>query len=148
MPNGDGRGYGVRPGEYTKVGIESEVTIPWLTYVMKGVLGTISIVGLFIGGWLTWLLIYLNSSRHATAWSWVSRSWWPWTSKWWPLPIILIVLWWATEPAWEAIFRFTLEQIYKTLPPTYQSVDLNEEGPWPFGKRKPSRYHEFYHKRD
>jgi len=130
MPNG----YGVRPGEYTKVGIESEIEIPWLTYKYVGLIGTIAICGMFVIGWLVWLMVDLPST---SAWSWVSRSWWPWVRRWWPLPFVFIVLWWISIPTFPILYRFTIEQLVKN-PPMYgpYNADNGMWHPWVNWRRR------------
>jgi len=57
-----------------------------------------------------------------------------------------IALWWGIIPTIPTLWRFILEQFSEWLPPTYQPLDLDKGGMWPFRNRKKSRYDEFYNK--
>lgn len=140
MPNG--MGYGRQPGEYSKTGIENKITIPWRTYLMIGLIGTLAIIWLLVAAWCLWLTIRI--SRGSGFWQWTSREWWPWLSRWWAMILFAIALWWGIIPTIPTLWRFIIEQFFEWLPPTYQPVNLDEAGPWPFGKKRKSRYDEFY----
>jgi len=131
---------GARPGEYTKTSIETEVTIPWKTYLLIGVIGNLSILLLIVMAWCLWLTIALNNG--AGFGSWAGRRWWPWLSHWWPMILFVLAGWWAIIASVPTLYRFIVEQVFKSLPPTYQAADL-EQGAWPF-RKKTSRYDEFY----
>jgi len=141
MSNGR-MGYGLKPGEYSKTSIENKITIPWRTYLMIGLIGTITILCWFFAAWFIWLLVKLN--QGTSFWRWASRGWWPWLSTWWPIIPLVIILWWGSVPAVPTLWRFIIEQFFEWLPPTYQPVDLDKGGPWPLRNRKKSRYDEFY----
>ena len=118
---------GRMPGEYTKVGLETEVKIPWETYKKLLLLGPVSIWCLvWIPGWLIWLRVAMQSM---SAWRWMTREWWPWASGggiiW---PVLMCFMWWGSAPTWATIYRFWIETVYKRTP---EYMPWNpDNGPW------------------
>jgi hypothetical protein len=106
-------GLGAKPGEYTKVTQETEVRIPWLTYVLTSVVFMIIVAGLWLAAWLIWLQRGLD---EVSAWQWMAESWSPWFSRRWPLVLLSFVPCWIGLSAWAYLYRLILEQITKTLP--------------------------------
>ena len=113
-------------GEFTNVGLETEVKIPWESYKKLLILGPVSIWCLWIVGWLIWLRVEMESM---SAWRWASREWWPWfKGGGWIWPAAICFLWWASAPTWATIYRFMIETVIKN-PPMYDNAKA-ENGMW------------------
>lgn len=112
-----------RDREVTSVGIESEITIPWMAYVVKCICGIIFITGCLFIGWLIWLYDFLS---YGTVKEWVPL-WLAWIRRNWPLLPMLYIVWCITLPLLMLFFRMSIEQIFKAWMP----VDL--WGKW-FGR--------------
>ena len=102
-----------RPGEYTKVSKETEVTIPWKTYVLTSVVLMIVGGGLWLIGWLLWFQARLKSVSFGR---WLGREWGDWMVRRWPWIVISLILCWIGPSAIAYLYRLFTEQIVKQMP--------------------------------
>ena len=102
-----------RPGEYTKVSKETEVTIPWKTYVLTSVVLMIVGGGLWLIGWLLWFQARLKSVSFGR---WLGREWGDWMARRWPWIVISLILCWIGPSAIAYLYRLFTEQIVKQMP--------------------------------
>ena len=116
-----------RGPEFTNVGMETEVTIPWATYKKLLILGSVSIWCFWAFGQVLWMGS-IAARGEMSLWRWASRLWWPWMGRWWWIPIALCLAWWGSAPTWVTIYRYWIEQKYKRTP---ECLPWNpENGPW------------------
>ena len=126
------------PGEYTDVGMETEVKIPWETWKRLLILGPFSIWCFWALGSVVWMGAVLVKGQ-VSLWRWASRSWSPWMGRWWWLPLALCLVWWGSAPTWATIYRFLIETVVKQTP--QYTPYPSELGRWrPF--RQARRYDE------
>jgi hypothetical protein len=111
-----------RPGEYTRVGLETEVKIPALTYVFKSLVFMVVNTGLW---GIAWLLVGRIAKRPGIFWRWFTRHGWRWYS-------IALILCWIGPSAAAYLYRLFVEQLAKNTP-SYDNLDPRE-GPWLIGR--------------
>ena len=105
--------------ETTGVSKETEVGIPWKTYVLDSLRANIFVLGSWVIGWAVWAC-YATESR--SFWWWVTRRWGPWIARWWYLILISFVFCWIGTSNWAYGYRLKIEQIIKN-PPLYDNAD-------------------------
>ncbi len=114
-----------KPGEYTRVGLDTEVKIPWLTYVFMGIVLSICNVGAWAIGFLLW---FRARSSVSTFWRWLRYDWGEWFATEWVWFVITLILCWIGPSAWAYLYRLLVEQLAKNTP-TYDNLDPRE-GIW------------------
>lgn len=116
----------IRAGpEFTKVDKETEVAIPWQTYViMSGVLCIVD-AGYWLTGWLLW---YKGRLASISFWWWLRREWWDWMLRGWPWVAITVIGCWIGPSAVLYLYRLAIEQVVKQTP-QYTPFD-SAEGMW------------------
>jgi hypothetical protein len=98
--------------EFTRVGIETEVRIPWQTYVLTAC--TLMIVDgcLWSIGWLIWFRARLKAVSFGR---WASHEWGRWAGYNWPWVLITLILCWMLA-AVPYLYRLLTEQVIKQGP--------------------------------
>ena len=113
--------------EITHVNQETEVAIPWQTYVKDGIVSTIITAGFWLIVWLVFYQVKAATQRMSFS-TWMNRYWGKWIDIWWPTVLIFFVLSWCGLSAWVYKYRLTIEQAIKN-PPQYARWS-HENGMW------------------
>jgi hypothetical protein len=120
-----------KPGEYTRVGLETEVKVPWLTYVFNSLVLMIVDTGLWCIGCLIWFRV---NAERMSFWYWLTRRWAKWFTLNWPWYAVTLILCWIGPSALAYLYRLVIEQLAKSTP-TYDNLDPTL-GVWnPLGHR-------------
>ena len=141
MPIGNGGGIISRPGEYTRTSEETEVKIPWQTFIRLGIVGNLSILSIILAIWCVRLHVYLRDNR--SVWRWLEHEWWPVFRVWWPINLALLVLWWGVVASAPTVFRFGMEQLLKNAPPHYLPHNPENGAWWPWHNWRRRRIERF-----
>jgi len=112
--------------EFTKVSAETEVKIPWQTFVRDCFVSSILILIAWVIGWLLW---FSNAPSYFRFGRWLDRVWsaWFYDKRGWVWVVITLLLG-VVGAAVAYLYRLKVEQVIKN-PPQYTQWPA-EKGAW------------------